>query len=361
MSWLLRRFATQKLDILDARYEFMNGSEVPYVRLRRVDLSIIIVNYRSWGHLQTAFEALLPGFPFDEWEIIVVDNESDNDLFNEFESRFEQVSFIANPINSGFAFGANLGAGQASGEQLIFMNPDVIVDRGDVVALLDEKRRLGDVALLTPRQVDSKGRTQKLYDAFPDLLNHFRTVKGIRRLLRPEKYPNPRADIKKVIYPDWVGGSFLLISRKDFDTIGGWSEDYWLYAEDTDLCRRARDLGLRAACTPEVTIVHTHGGSSRQSESITALSKLEVVISKNVFVQRNSKGLRRFFNHLIIALLNLPVLSLAAFLNVVTLKSVRALRLRGCILSELAPYYLNALKSGVWLSPRALTNKSERS
>ncbi len=325
-----------------------------------MDLSIIIVNYRSWGHLQTAFDALLPGFPFGEWQIIVVDNESDYELFNEFRSRFDKITFIANPINSGFAFGANLGAAEATGEHLIFMNPDVIVDRSDVIALINEKRRLGDVALLTPRQVDSRGRTQKLYDAFPDLLNHFRSVKGLLRLLRPEKYPNPRADIKTVIYPDWVGGSFLLISRNDFDAIGGWSEDYWLYAEDTDLCQRARDLSLSAACTPAVTIVHTHGGSSRHSESVTALSKLEVIISKNVFAQRNSKGLRRFFNHLIIALLNLPVLSLAALLNVVTLNSVRALRLRGYIFAELAPYYLNALKTGIWMSPRALANKTQK-
>ena len=109
-----------------------------------MDLSIITVNYRSWGHLQTAFDALLPEFPFGKWEIIVVDNESDVDLFDEFESRYDDIKFIANPINSGFAFGANLGAAEAKGEQLIFMNPDVIVDRSDVVALLDEKARLGD-------------------------------------------------------------------------------------------------------------------------------------------------------------------------------------------------------------------------
>jgi GT2 family glycosyltransferase len=326
-----------------------------------VILSIIIVNYRSWGHLQTALDALLPGFPFDEWEIIVVDNESDPELFDEFKSRFPEISFIANPINSGYAFGTNLGAAQATGEQLIFMNPDVVVDCGDIVALMAEKKRLGGVALLTPRQVDSEGKTQKLFDVFPDLLNHFSIVKGLLRLLKPEKYPDPRANIKTVIYPDWVGGAFLLISRKDFDTIDGWSEDYWLYAEDTDLCRRARDKGLRAACTPAVTIVHTHGGSSRHSESVTALSKLEVVISKNVFAQKHSKGLRRFLNHFFIALLNLPELSLAALLNIVTLRSVRALRVRGHVFSELAPYYLNALKTGVWLSPWAIANKAIKS
>ncbi len=324
-----------------------------------MDLSIIIVNYRSWGHLQTAFDALLPEFPFGEWEIIVVDNESDADLFNEFKSKYPDISFTANPINSGYGFGANIGAARATGQQLLFMNPDVIANSDDIAALIEEKCRLGDVAMLTPRQVDSQGRTQKLYDVFPDGLNHFRAVKGIMRLIKPDKYPDPRADIKSVIYPDWVGCSFLLINRQDFDAIGGWSDDYWLYAEDTDFCRRAHDMRLSVACTPAVTIIHTHGGSSRLSESVTALSKLEGVISKNVFAMRHSKGLRRFLNHLIIALLNLPVLSLAALLNVVTLKSVRALRLRGNIFSELVPYYWNALKTGVWLSPRALANKSQ--
>ena len=326
-----------------------------------MDLSVIIVNYRSWGHLQTAFDALLPRFPFGEWEIIVVDNESDPALFNEFESKFPEVTFIANPINCGFAFGANLGASSARGWQLLFMNPDIIATSGDIAELIEEKKRLSDAALLTPRQVDSKGRTQKLYDVFPDLLYHFRIVKALLRLLKPAEYPNPRADIKTVIYPDWIAGPFLLINREDFVTIGGWSDDYWLYAEDTDLCRRAHDKGLNSACTPAVTVVHVHGGSSRHSENVTALSKLEVVISKNVYAQRHSKGLRRFLNHFIIGLLNLPVLSLAALLNILTFKRVRALRLRGYIFSALAPYYWNALRTGVWLSPRALANKSRKS
>jgi len=324
-----------------------------------VNLSIIIVNYRSWGHLQTAFDALLPEFPFGEWEIIIVDNESDPQIFAEFSSKFPEVTFVANPENSGYAYGHNLGAKKASGEHLIFMNPDVVVDCDDIVALMAEKKRLGDVALLTPRQVDSNGNPQKLHDSFPKLLNHFRSVKGIQRLLWPDKYPNPRATIRSVIYPDWICGAFILISRKDFDAIGGWSDDFWMYAEDTDLCRRARDLGLRAACTPEVTIIHKHGGSSRHNESVTALCKLEVIISKNVYSDKYFSGLRRFLSLLIVALLNLPLLSLAALLNILTLKKIRPLRVRGQIFSQLAPYYRNALGTGVWLSPRALANKAK--
>ena len=118
-----------------------------------MDLSLIIVNYRSWGHLQTAFDALLPEFPFDEWQIIVVDNESDYELLNEFQSRFDKITFIANPVNGGFAFGANLGAAQAQGAQLIFMNPDVIVDCS---ALIDLR-----VMIFNKAASDSTGRLRR--------------------------------------------------------------------------------------------------------------------------------------------------------------------------------------------------------
>jgi GT2 family glycosyltransferase len=67
-------------------------------------LSIIIVNYRSWGYLQKALETLQPGFPPD-WEIIVVDNESLAEPFHQFQQKYPWVTFVANARNSGFGFG----------------------------------------------------------------------------------------------------------------------------------------------------------------------------------------------------------------------------------------------------------------
>ena len=132
-------------------------------------LSIITVNYRSWGHLQTALETLQPDFPAD-WEVIVVDNESQAEPLRAFQQKFPWATYIAHAHNSGFGFGCNLGAAQASGAQLLFMNPDVVATCVSLEALLQEKRDHPDAALLAPKQLGNSGKPQKVFDDFPSPL-----------------------------------------------------------------------------------------------------------------------------------------------------------------------------------------------
>ena len=321
-------------------------------------LSIIVVNYRSWGYLQAALETLQPGFPAD-LEIIIVDNESQVEPFEEFQARFPWVTFVANAHNSGFGAGCNLGAARAAGSSLLFMNPDVVANSKNIRALLKVKEKHPDVALLSPRQVDANGRPQKVFDDFPDLINQSKILKALLRIVRPSQYRKPRADQSSLIYCDWITGSFLLVSRDDFDAIGGWSEDYWMYVEDADLCRRAEYMGLRVAYAPNVQVVHAHGGSSRINVEVKAMTKLEVIISKHVYAHKHFLGPRRRMMHILIAGLRLPVLTIAAFLDLLTLRQVPALRVRGKILTGLLKYYAGVRKSGNWLSPRAIENQLE--
>ena len=322
-------------------------------------LSIIVVNYRSWGHLQTALDALQPDFPAD-WEIIVVDNESQAEPLHEFQARFPWVTFIAHALNSGFGFGCNLGASRASGEALLFMNPDVIASCDDIGSLMREKAAHPDVALISPQQLDLSGRPQKVFDDFPGLLNQSKILKALLRILRPSRFMDPRADYDALTYCDWITGSCLLVSRENFDAIGGWSEDYWMYVEDTDLCRRAHDLGLRIAYAPDVQVVHAHGGSSRINIEVKAMTKLEVIISKHVYAHKHFGGVRRRMMHILIAVLRLPLLVIAALLDLLTLQQVPALRVRGKMLVGLLGYYAGVLRTGTWLSPRAIANQKAR-
>ena len=319
-------------------------------------LSIIIVNYRSWVHLRKALDILQPGFPKD-WEIIVIDNESQPEPFNEFQERYPWVTFVANARNSGFGFGCNLGAARASGTNLLFMNPDVIANSKNIRSLLRVKEQHPDVALLAPRQVDSNGRPQKVYDDFPDLANQSKILKALLRILWPSRYRTLPTNRSSLIYCDWITGSCLLVSREDFDAIGGWSEDYWMYAEDADLCRRAEYMGMRVACAPNVQIVHAHGGSSRINVEVKAMTKLEVIISKHVYAHEHFSGARRHMMHFLIAALRLPSLAIAALLNLLTLRLVPGLRVRGKMLAGLLKYYAGVRKSGSWLSPRAIANR----
>ncbi len=322
-----------------------------------MNLSIVIVNYRSWGHLQNALDALEGEFP-DDWEVIIVDNESEPDSFSDFQKKNPWVRMIANPVNSGFGIGCMVGVAEAKGTQLLFMNPDVIATPAQLQALLQVKQDNPDIALLSPRQVGNDGRPQKVFDEFPDLLNQSKTLKALRRKLFPTRSPDPRADHRELVWCDWITGSCLLIGRRDFDAIGGWSADYWMYVEDADLCRRAQDAGLGVAYTPSVEVIHAHGGSSRINVAVKSMTKLEVIISKHVYAWKHASGVNRWMMHSLIILLRLPGLLLASLLDLLTLRQVASLNVRTSMLASLLRYYGGVIRTGSWLSPRAKANQA---
>ena len=323
-------------------------------------LSIVTVNYKSWGHLEAALAALGSDsgsdFP-DNWEMIVVDNESNPQEFGEFAARFPWATFVANPGNSGFGYGCNIGVAKASGEQLLFMNPDVIAKPEEIQKLMDIKEQ-HDIGIVAPRQISAAGKAQKVFDDFPNLLNQSKTLKALMRIVLPSTFRDPRAEFSELTYCDWVTGSVLLIDREDFDAIGGWSEDYWMYVEDADLCRKAHDCGLSVAYAPQVEVIHAHGGSSRVNVAVKSMTKLEVIISKHVYTSRHVRGIARWLTHTLIILLRMPALVIAGVLDLVTLRQIATLRVRSRMLLGLLRYYGSVIRAGSWLSPRALANQS---
>jgi len=321
-----------------------------------VKLSIITVNYKSWGHLEAALSALQDDFP-EDWEIIVVDNESSPAEFDAFAARFPWATFIANPDNSGFGCGCNIGVAKASGEQVLFMNPDVIATAADIQKLMQIKEQ-HDIGIVAPKQVSAAGKAQKVFDDFPNLLNQSKTLKALLRFLMPWKFRDPRADYSELTYCDWVTGSVLLIDHEDFDAIGGWSEDYWMYVEDADLCRKAHDCGLSVAYAPEVQVIHAHGGSSRLNVAVKSMTKLEVIISKHVYTQHHTRGMTRIATHKLIIFLRVPMLLVAGILDLLTLRQIPTLRVRSRMLVGLLRYYGGVIRTGSWLSPQALANQS---
>lgn len=323
-------------------------------------LSIVIVNYKAWQHIQKALDVLAEAFP-DDWEVIIVDNASDPGELARYQARYPWVKMIGNPANSGFGTGCNIGVERASGEQLLFMNPDVIATVDEIRALIAEKSAHPDVGLIAPRQVGDDGRPQKVFDEFPGLLNQSKSLKALRRLLLPGRKPNPRGSHDELVYCDWITGAFLLIDRADFEQLGGWSRDYWMYVEDADLCKRATDAGMRVAYTPNVEVVHSHGGSSHINVDVRTLTKLEVIISKHVYTSHHIPGLRGILTHLFIALLKVPALALGTVLNLVTLGRSATLRVRQRMLSGLLGYYAGAIRTKSWLSPRARSNQLAQS
>ena len=149
-----------------------------------------------------------------------------------------------------------------------------------------------------------------------------------------------------------------MINRVDFDAIGGWTEDYWMYVEDADLCRKAHDCGMSVAYAPDVEVIHAHGGSSRLNVDVKSMTKLEVIISKHVYTRNHMRGFERWLTHTMIIVLRMPMLIIGALLDLLTLRQVPLLRVRSRIFQGLLRYYAGVIRTGSWLSPRALSNQT---
>jgi len=321
-----------------------------------MQLSIIIVNYKSWSYLDNLLTGIRSAeeISLQQWELIVVDNFSNDGVLPEFESKYAWVKFIQNVGNNGFANGNNLGADSACGNYLLFMNPDVEAHPQDIQNLLKEMEIHPGISILSAPQLSKQGRLQKSFDRFPDLLTYFRTVRNLLRIVAPGKNPNPRKQHDSIIDCDWISGSLVLLSRNDFDALGGWNEDYWMYAEDVDLCKRAENMGMRRAITPKAQFIHSHGGASRQNPEIAVVTKSEVMVSSHVYVEQHFNGIHKALNHFILGMRNfIPLLS-GSVLNAVTLGKISKLDIRYRLMKNLFKHYVRVSRTGNWLSTRSV-------
>ena len=319
-----------------------------------VDLSIVIVNYRSWARLERGLASLRPlleaGQPVTQ--IIVVDNASGDGSLDAFASAHAGVSFAVNDGNWGFADGCNLGAREARGAHLLFFNPDAEDRSGAIAALLAAASAHPEAAILTARQVDDRGRAQKVFDSFPSLLTLFGPVRTVLRTLAPRRFPDPRKDRRGYVEVDWVSGSALLIRRPVFEALGGFCSDFWMYSEDVDLCRRARDAGHAVAVVADATLLHAHGGTSRRDPETAALTRSEVVVSRHLYANRHFGVVHAGVYHLALAATRFVPLAPAALLAGAWRGAPGAVRVRAATWRHLARYYLGIPSRG-WRSPRA--------
>lgn len=314
-----------------------------------MDVSIIIVNYRSWKPLQNCLESILSTDQTNIiFEVIIVDNFSDDGQFDFFQNKFNDFTFIRNNSNSGFANGCNLGAGEAKGNYLLFLNPDTLISPNTLTTLYTTYKNHPEIGILSCLQVDRKNHFFNQKNIFPSLVHFF----GISRFLyrKTNALFTPKEEL---FYPDWVTGALIFISKDWFEKVNGWNEDYWLYFEDVEICKKITQKNGKIAVTKNTTILHEHGGSSRNDFETKHISKTEVIISKHVYICNNFSVLTKVPAHLfliVFILLEKTILSLLSLFLFFNLK----LKTNRYILKNLSFYYYNAIKKQTWLSKRSV-------
>lgn len=317
------------------------------------DLSVIVVCYRGWERLSLCLDSLAV-FKNEKFrkEVIVVDNNSGDGIIDEFEKKFPGFRFIRNSINGGYANGNNLGSRYAAGKYLLILNPDTIVAEKDVDDLLEAARSNPEYSVISCRQVNKNGRETVAAGDFPGLFSLTGLQRTIKNLFRKSTIASAalKAD---VVFPDWISGSLVLVSRVLYEKLGGFYEGFWMYYEDVDFCYRVRKEGGKVAFIRNITIEHNHGGSSRINLKTTAVTKTEVLISRHVYVDRNFSGIVKTSAQVFLILNNIITSALLAFAGILLFFKPRIF-VRTAIFIHLLDYYSGAVRSKSWISPRAI-------
>jgi GT2 family glycosyltransferase len=249
------------------------------------EVSIIIVNYETSGMVRRCVKSLAEE-PVSH-EIIVVDNPSPADDARNLEGL--PVRVVRNAVNLGYGLGCNAGAAVARGRLICVLNPDTVIPKGALgswVASLDaclaSNPRTG---LLAPRLVNENGTVQRSTYQFVNAANYWlyhSILAGILKRLRKTFRLPDAPDGRGVRRSDWVMGAAMLLPRAAWQAVGGFSDRYFLYSEDADLCRRLWDAGWEVLFDPGVTLIHTQGEASAET--------------RDRAVQRFFKGLSMFLH-----------------------------------------------------------------
>jgi len=319
------------------------------------DLSIIVVNYKSWKVLAECLDSFNQYTPQLSYEIIVVDNDSQDGRLEPFSQNYPQITFIKNTGNNGFAHGCNLGADNAHGKYLLFLNPDTILTNNVAIDdMFNFAQHNPDVGITSCRRINPKGRPEReMAFANPWLVVSW--IRAIYKLTNKVKIQKKFPENEMIWNPDWVAGSVVLIEKGLFNKIGKWDQDsFWMYYEDVDLCRKVKRQNKEIALLRNVELKHAHGGSSRRNPVTTAITKSEVVTSSHVYIQLHTQGFNRVLLHLIIFTDTL----LSQFIKILFTFPVCwkvAFRTNTLVLIATSKYYMSALIRRTWKSKKLLT------
>lgn len=256
-----------------------------------MQLSIIIVNWNSTEYLRKCLASILAETHGLEFEIVVIDSASYDGCGEMLRDEFSQVRFLQSQTNLGFARANNLAFQYSRGECVLFLNPDTELIGPAINCMYERLRTLPKVGVVGCRLLNSDRTIQtSCIQAFPTILNKLFDAEALRRITPRSRLWGMEAlfdNSKTPAEVDMVSGACLMMRRPVFQELGGFSTDYFMYAEDVDLCYKSRTAGFKNYYCSEAVVVHHGGKSSGQARS--NFSTVLMIESIRLFL-RKSRG-----------------------------------------------------------------------
>lgn len=261
--------------------------------MKKNELSIIIVDYRSKNLLSNCLRSIQKYVDGFDYEILIVDNnqnQEDKIQNADISKILDPSAFLLLPsANKGFGAANNFAAKKANGEYLLLLNPDTLVTDDSIQKMLSFIKRHNEIGALTCLLGPDKKTLQKnFFGKFQSLFSVMFRHYNYQKIDQTKEY----------FYTDIVTGAALMIKKDLFLKVGGFDERFFMYLEDDDLCKRLVDAGYKNAVLNIAKIIHLEG----KSISKNAERKKIYYRSQNLYWQKHNG----FFPTLVMKIFRYP-------------------------------------------------------
>ncbi|HYC30551.1 MAG TPA: glycosyltransferase family 2 protein [Chitinophagaceae bacterium] len=235
----------------------------------RVDLSIIIINYKSAALLADCLRTVYAQTARISFEVIVVDNMSNDDSRRILTEQFPSIRWVQMDYNAGFARANNAGYRVSTGNMVLLLNPDtLIVDHAIencCEALLPGPYMGAGVQLLNPDGTPQISGNYAMRGGLNYLLPLPYLGNFIKKLGNTFKVSKPNVpDSNDTIEVDWINGAFLMVKRVAWEAAGGLDEEFFLYAEEAEWCSRLKKAG-KLCIFGQYKVIHLQGETANET------------------------------------------------------------------------------------------------
>jgi GT2 family glycosyltransferase len=243
-----------------------------------MDLSIVIVNYRSRDPLLACLASIPDSVRGLETETVMVDNASGDGSSEALAQWHPSVRLIQNDENVGFARAVNQGLRATSGDFVLLLNPDCVLHAGAVRRLVDYQRTHPRCGIAAPRLLYPDGSLQYSARHYPSgstlLFNRYSVLTYLFPGNRwSRRYLMSDWDHASVQDVDWVVGACLVARRQAIREVGEMDETFFMFNEDVDWCRRMNLAGWSVTYVADAVAVHHVGVSRKKSTTHVILER----------------------------------------------------------------------------------------
>ena len=237
------------------------------------DLAIITVSTNEAKWLRPCLATIFDHLGDISADVVVADNKSTDGTRELVTTEFPEARVVTSP-NYGFSHANNRGLMSSNARYVLFINPDTEILEGtfsDLVRAMDERPTVG---LIGVRQITGEGELDQTIRYFPNALRALGAALAADRLPRRPRWLGEReldpAAYDREVPCDWTSGSFMLARREAIESSGYLDERFFIYSEETDLCRRIKTAGWEVRHLPSMTILH-HDGKAGVKPNIESL------------------------------------------------------------------------------------------